>query len=338
MAKRKLSLQQRRRIAEQRAEKKLKNVVLPEDGELGPLQEGRVTANFGTQVLVQGKQTIQRCYLRANLDPVTGDTVTWREGKETGVLESIHTRLSELQRPDSYGKLRTVAANVSQLVICIAVEPEAHSSLIDRYLVAAKLHQLQPLLLLNKCELLDEQQDKLKQLISRYKHLGVDCIEVSAETGQDLSLLTDKLKEHTSIFVGQSGVGKSSLIKALLPKEKEIRIGKLSEAAAKGRHTTTHSQLYQFADGGELIDSPGIREFGLWHANASQILDAFSEIADAAQHCRFRDCKHKGEPGCAVQESLDEGKINSERYVNYQLILQQLNDVTIKTQSGIKNR
>ena len=336
MTKRKLSLQQRRRIAEQRTEKKLSKIELPEDSELGSVQSGLIIANFGTQVLVKGEHDSQRCYLRSNMDPVTGDNVQWRKGKELGVLESIDTRQSELQRPDSYGKLRTVAANVTQLVICIASEPEAHSSLIDRYLIAAHLHKLETILVLNKADLC-EPNNKAIELLHRYATLGIRQLKVSAHSKLGIDQLAEELNQHTSIFVGQSGVGKSSLIKALLP-EQDIRIGELSENVAKGKHTTTHSQLYHFTNGGRLIDSPGIREFGLWHASNEQILDGFPEIAEAAHHCRFRDCKHSSEPGCAVHQAIENKHILAERYQNYQLILQQLGDVTIKTQSGIKNR
>ena len=131
-----------------------------------------------------------------------------------------------------------------------------------------------------------------------------------------------------TIFVGQSGVGKSSLIQALLPKE-DIKIGELSEAVKKGRHTTTHASLYHFEFGGHCIDSPGIREFGLWHLTAEEVLNGFKELQSLAEHCKFRDCSHSHEPGCALLKALDEQVISEQRFKSYQQIIHSLDDVDI---------
>lgn len=340
MSKRKLSIQQRRRIAEQRAKRKAERaseslVSELDESSLSEAKPGLVIAHFGHEVLIEGNSDSQKCHLRANLEVCTGDNVLWRSGSELGVVESRDERKTEIQRPDIYGKLRTVAANVSQLLITIAKEPEPHANLIDRYLVAANIHQLKPIILVNKFDL--ESNDALENIIGTYTQLGYSLLKVSAKSDSGIEELQDALKNNTSIFVGQSGVGKSSLIKSLLPTE-EIRIGALSNAEAKGRHTTTNSQLYHFPSGGYCIDSPGIREFGLWHASENDILASFPEIAHAATRCRFRDCAHESEPGCAVKEELQNGRILQERYTSYQTILNQLDDVTIKTQAGIKNR
>ncbi len=335
MAKRRLSQQQRRRIAEQRARKKEAAAAeLPaiNDSELGELCPGRIKAHFGTQVQVEGDQQSQRCHFRANLSLATGDRVQWRPGPETGVVELIEPRVSEIQRPDIYGKMRTVAANVTRLMITVAAEPEAHGNLIDRYLVAASLHALEPTILLNKAELLDD-DSPARTLLTRYQQLGYDTLEVSAHNGQGLDALRERLKDEISIFVGQSGVGKSSLVKTLLPEE-AIRIGELSDAAAKGRHTTTHSELFDFPFGGACVDSPGIREFGLWHASEDDVLRGFPEIERAAGHCRFRDCRHQGEPGCAIIAAVDNGDVLPERFASYEQICAQLDDVTIQPTHG----
>ena len=340
MSKRKLSLQQRRRIAEQRAQKKAERAASVTANELdeqslGELQTGLVIAHFGHEVLVEGSKQSQKCHLRANLELCTGDKVMWRAGPELGVVESRDQRETEIQRPDIYGKLRTVAANVSQLLITIASEPEPHPNLIDRYLVAANIHKLKPRILINKCDL--HGGDQLKELEFDYRKLGYHTLRVSAATGDGLADLRLALNENTSIFVGQSGVGKSSLIQSLLPDE-NIRIGELSAAEAKGRHTTTNSQLYHFPSGGYCVDSPGIREFGLWHAKAKDVLAAFPEIAETAEECRFRDCSHESEPGCAVNLAVEEGRISEQRLFSYKTILNQLGDVQIKTQVGIKKK
>ena len=340
MSKRKLSLQQKRRIAEQREKRKSQRLAndrakLENEQQLGELEDGLVIAHFGHEVLVRGEQQEQKCHVRANLELCTGDRVSWRAGTELGVVESCAPRQTEIQRPDIYGKLRSVAANVSQLIITIAPQPEPHANLIDRYLVAAHIHKLQPLILLNKADL--ALPETLLSMSKQYSELGYQVLEVSASKGQGLSALSEKLCENTSIFVGQSGVGKSSIIQSLLPNE-EIRIGALSSAANKGRHTTTNSQLYHFSSGGYCIDSPGIREFGLWHASPEEVLASFPELAAQAEMCRFRDCAHRSEPGCAIRAALDEGKICAKRFASYQSILNQLGDVTIKTQSGIKQK
>ena len=122
------------------------------------------------------------------------------------------------------------------------------------------------------------------------------------------------------MFVGQSGVGKSSLINTLLPDE-ELKVGALSKATKKGRHTTTTARLYHFPAGGDLIDSPGIREFGLWHMSEEDVTYGFRELREIAGYCRFRDCKHETEPGCAILKALDEGIISEERFISYQRIL-----------------
>lgn len=334
--KRKLTLQQRRRIAEQRNSIETDTRSNHANSSLGDLRPGLIAAHYGTEVVVDDGQLQQRCFFRANLELAVGDNVQWRPSEDgLGVVESRGDRSTLIQRPDSYGALRTVGANISQMLITISPEPEPHSALIDRYLVSAEYHHIHALLLLNKCDLPGAAQ--LDELLSRYSQLGYDTLKVSAQTQAGLPELLRKLNAHTSIFVGQSGVGKSSLVQMLLPGE-NIRIGELSEAEAKGRHTTTHSQLYRFPSGGLCIDSPGIREFGLWHTQRSDVIHGFKEIFEYAQRCKFRDCSHNSEPGCAVLNAVDSGEIHPERFQSFQLILSQLDDVTIKTQDKLKKK
>ena len=336
--KRKLTLQQRRRIAEQRRDKANRPSRIDLDStELGALQNGLIAAHYGTEVLVDDDSEKHRCFFRSNLELAVGDNVLWRPNTrgESGVVESREERSSFLQRPDSYGSMRTVGANISQIIITIAPEPEPHASLIDRYLVSAEFHQLRAVILLNKSDLIGD--DRYQELLNRYLFLGYPTIKASASSGEGISELQTLLRSNTSIFVGQSGVGKSSLVKALIPDE-DIRIGELSQAETKGRHTTTHSQLYRFTTGGLCIDSPGIREFGLWHTQAEDVLLGFKEIYEHASHCKFRDCRHDGEPGCAVALALNDGSIHPERFKSYKLIINQLSDVKIKTDEGLRHR
>lgn len=338
MAKRQLNRRQSWRIekiqgerAARAAKRESRAVEALEGGDLGPEQTGLVIAHFGVQVEVEGLQDelagqIFRCHLRANLPAlVTGDQVVWRPGNQgDGVIVAQLPRDSELCRPDMRGQLKPVAANVDQIVIVFAPMPEPHANLIDRYLVAAEHAGIRPLLLLNKADLIDEQnQVALEALLKVYRQLEYPLLEVSAHQGDGMEQLKKRLDGHVSVFVGQSGVGKSSLVNGLLPGV-DTRVGALSELTGKGTHTTTTARLFHFPGGGQLIDSPGIREFGLGHVSRDDVEAGFIEFHDLLGRCRFRDCKHDREPGCALLQALDEGRIQPQRMASYRHILASL--------------
>jgi len=336
MSKRKLSRQQAWRvnkIQQERADRAAKRGAVAEQalsaGELGPEREGLVIAHYGTQVEIEIEpgQNL-RCHLRANLESlVTGDRVIWCEGDPTGVVVAQSPRHSELCRPDPYGKLKPVAANIDLIFIVIAALPEPHANLIDRYLVAAEAVGIEPVLVLNKTDLLAADatlRDKLGTLLAIYPTLGYQLLEVSSHTG-GLEPLHAALRERTSVFVGQSGVGKSSLVNKLLPGV-DLRVGGLSELTNKGTHTTTTAQLFHLPSGGSLIDSPGIREFGLWHMNRDQVEQGFREFRPYLGHCRFRDCQHQQEPGCAILNAADSGAISTGRLGSYRRIVASLEE------------
>ena len=177
------------------------------------------------------------------------------------------------------------------------------------------------MLLLNKADLLDPKRDAtLLSTVERYREIGYRLITASCKQPGGLRELKNLLDQHISAFVGQSGVGKSSLVNHLLPGT-DSRVGALSEAHAKGRHTTTTARLYHFPEGGSLIDSPGIREFALWNLEPEDVLHGFVEFRPFIGHCRFRDCKHEQEPGCALRKAVENGSIHSERFASYQQII-----------------
>ncbi len=300
--------------------------------DIGQEEKGLVISHFGQQLDIEALEgelagEIFRCHQRSNLEPlVTGDHVIWRRGEPTGIVIANLQRSSLLQRPNNFGELKPVAANIDKVVIVIAPEPQAHANLIDRYLVAAENSQLTPLLLLNKIDLLkDNRQTDLEELLERYSAINYATLKVSSKTGRGVNKLQEYLEGQTSIFVGQSGVGKSALINALLPGVNTL-VGSLSKTHDKGRHTTTSARLFHFPAGGDLIDSPGIREFGMWHMSPEEVFRGFIEFQDFTEQCKFRDCQHKQEPGCALKAAVDEGKIYSQRMQSYLQILQSLNE------------
>lgn len=338
MSKRQLTRRQSWRIekvqgerAARAAKRESKALEELEGGDLGPEQTGLVIAHFGVQVEVEALEgglsgQVLRCHLRANLPQlVTGDRVVWRAGNQgSGVIVAQLPRHSELCRPDTRNQLKPVAANVDLIVIVFAPLPHPHANLIDRYLVAAEHAGIRPLLLLNKADLIDaENASALDTLLSTYRALDYPLLEVSAHQGAGMDALRGQLDGHISVFVGQSGVGKSSLVNSLLP-GMDTRVGPLSELTGKGTHTTTTARLFHFPGGGELIDSPGIREFGLGHVSREDVEAGFIEFRNLLGHCRFRDCKHDREPGCALLTALEEGRIQPQRMASYRHILASL--------------
>lgn len=336
MAKRRLNKQQHWRIQKvqderaRRAERKERQIDQElTAGTLGEEQQGLVIAHYGQQLDVEAQEGEQkgqlvRCHARANIASlVTGDGVVWRPGAEgTGVIVARHDRRTELLRPDNYGQLKPVAANVDQILLVIAPEPEPHANLIDRYLVAAEVTGIPPILLLNKADLPQAQAPDVVALLHGYERLGYQVLRTSANRSDDrlADELGPLLRDRTSVFVGQSGVGKSSLIQKLLPQE-DIRVGALSEGQRKGTHTTTTAKLFHLPLGGQLVDSPGIREFGLWHITEDQLIDGFIDIRNLIGHCRFRNCRHQGEPGCALDEAVKKGTLSAKRRESFERIL-----------------
>ena len=308
-----------------RSDKKVPDIESELEGsELGPEQPGRVITRYGAQVDIENdEQTIYRCMLRRNLpSPVCGDRVVWQAGNDhTGVVVAVEPRQSLLERPDADNQIKPVAATINQILVVAAPPPALDIDLINSYLVAAEMTGISPVLVINKIDLLKESAlEKLKNRLKPYEDIPYNVIYASCKKAHGLDNLNKHLQDKTSILVGQSGVGKSSLIQKLLPKE-ELRIGALSESSGLGQHTTTATRLYHFPDGGELIDSPGVRSFRLGHVGRNQLTDGFIEFRPYQGQCKFSDCRHKTEPDCVIREAVKTGKISQERYDSYQRLL-----------------
>ncbi len=304
-----------------------------DETQLGAEQEVLVIAHYGSQVDVETLDATPRsvrCFLRANLEAlVTGDRVIAKlpppdSEISNGVVVAGCARRSLLSRPDSRGLLRPIAANIDVMLVTIAPAPEPFPFLVDRYLVAAHLYGIAAAIVCNKTDLLnDNNRVVLDRMLHIYRSIGYAVFSVSTQQENSLHALRQFLQNKTSVIVGQSGVGKSSLIHALLP-DTEIAIGELSAGVEKGKHTTTTARLYHLPEGGDLIDSPGIREFTLPAIPAPDLLSHFVDLQQQAQHCRFRDCQHEHEPDCAVLAAEQTGTIFPERLASYRHLLANL--------------
>lgn len=327
MARRRLTRRQRERIQkiQERRRHGLSARAAQEaetlsEGGLGPPQTGLVIANYGPAVVLEDRDgELRRCAVRQNLAMlVPGDRVVWQSsGEGEGVVTALEERRSLLSRPDYSGRLKALAANLDRVVIVVAPRPEPSEFLIDRYLVASASVGADPLLAVNKVDLLHEQGlAAITERFATYARIGCPLLFLSVRTESGLSELREHLAGHTGILVGQSGVGKSSLIKALLP-TREIRIRALSEATGRGTHTTTTTTLYHLPDGGDLIDSPGVRSFELGEPHREDLERGFPDLVPYLGRCQFSDCSHTVEPGCALREAADRGDIDPRRLQSY---------------------
>jgi len=292
--------------------------------QLGPQQHGRVIAQYGANLDIEDSQgKTWHCVSRRNLPRlVCGDNIIWQTaGQNINIVIDRLPRSSLLARPDYNNQLKPVAANVDQIFVVIAIKPGFDEDLINRYLVASQLTDIPALIIVNKADLLDKSSEKLvSQRLHNYEKIGYKTIYTSTEEQLGLNTLLPELKNKTSIFVGQSGVGKSSLINTLIP-ALDIRVGALSIASGLGKHTTTASILYRLNSEGYLIDSPGIREFGLGHIDQRQIAAGFIEFQPYLGQCKFSNCTHIVEPHCAIISALEADLISRKRYESYKRIL-----------------
>lgn len=238
-------------------------------------------------------------------------------------MESVLPRASELTRPSPRGLSEVLAANLDQLIVVCALAPPFDPNVIDRYLVAAALMDMDAMIVCNKIELASrENRTQAETLLDEFAAIPYPVVRTSAKTGEGLQRLAALAAGHTSIFVGQSGVGKSTLLNALRP-HTDAPVGELSANSGEGTHTTSASRLYKLPAGGELIDSPGVREYTPHLRRDQDPGSGYLEFLIPARDCRFRDCQHMHEPDCGVKAAVADGRISDRRYRSYCALVNQ---------------
>lgn len=281
--------------------------------------KGLVVAAFGKryQVELEDKRRISCVTRGKKTDIASGDIVEIAlTDHHEGVVESITPRKSLLYRSNAF-KSKLLAANVTQIVIVLATQPSFYEALLNRCLVAAEAAGIKVLIVLNKCDLVNpDATDKLAQ----YAQLGYQTIQLSAT--ENITPLLPLLHGEQSVMVGQSGMGKSTIINALLPHE-AARTQEFSAALDSGKHTTTATRLYHLDASSTLIDSPGLQEFGLHHISQFDLEQAFIEFRPYLGHCRFNNCRHLHEPDCAILNQLNLA-VSPNRLAQYQLLTEEL--------------
>jgi ribosome biogenesis GTPase len=309
----------RQRLAE-RAENALAALDDEEPDALGP-QAGQVVVRHGANLAVEDPQgQVHHCLARRHIGhPVCGDQVVWQATADgQGVVTAIQPRAMVLSRPDYAGRDKPLAANLTRLAVLIAPEPDPSGYLIDQYLAAAELIGVQALIVANKMDLLDAPAEAaFRARFAHYPAIGYPTLWTSLHQPETLAPLIAALANQTSILVGQSGVGKSSLVNTLLP-DQEVQIGRLSRATGLGRHTTSTATCYHLIGGGSLIDSPGVRSFRLGAIDRETLQRGFREFGPHLGHCRFTDCRHDREPDCAIRLAVATGEIAAQRLANFQ--------------------
>jgi ribosome biogenesis GTPase len=292
---------------------------------------GRVLSISSAGITVEAGDSTYLCSLRGALKKeasryknlvVVGDHVRFQplEGEEGSIL-GVEKRRTVLSRADnlSRNKEQLLAANIDQVLITVSVvDPILKPGLVDRYLIATWKGDMEPVVVVNKIELLeeDEEQQELYELfLEAYREQGLQILPVSCKTGEGLDELRKAMQGKASVFSGQSGVGKSSLINAVTGLE--LATAETVARTRKGSHTTTKAQMIPLEGGGWCIDTPGIKSFGVWDLDPDEIINYFSDLFEIREKCRYPNCRHRGEEGCVVPDAIEEGVIHPIRYASY---------------------
>jgi ribosome biogenesis GTPase len=267
--------------------------------------------------------------ITAGSEIAVGDHVQFTAGSNgTGTIVGVLPRQNRLARqsarpmPGAHAFEQVIVANIDQVVpIVAAANPPPRWNLLDRYLVTAESLELPALVCITKLDLVKDPRGsidaEIEQVVDEYRKIGYPVVLVSARTGEGLDALQEALDNRTSVFLGKSGVGKTSLLNALQP-GLGLRVNEVSQKTGKGKHTTTHMEMYPLETGGAIVDTPGVREFGLWDVDSDDLALFFPEMRPFVGRCRFGlDCQHDEEPGCAVRKAVMSGQVSPRRYQSY---------------------
>ena len=302
------------------------------------LVRGRVLGISPDGLTVQQQDAIYLCTLRGALKQLwtqsknlvtVGDFVLFeKEAGQKGSISHVEERSSVLSRKEHLRRRQQqlIAANIDQVLITVSVvSPPLKPPLVDRYIIATYKGNMEPVIVVNKIDLLSagsKEQALFELFTTTYRSLHIPVIPISASTGEGVETLKKYMRDKASVFSGQSGVGKSSLINAVTGLD--LLVGDMVEKTRKGSHTTTSAHLVPLAFGGWCIDTPGIRSFGVWDLRKEDLNDYFPEIAEIGNLCRYTNCSHSHEPGCALEEAVEEGRISPLRFDSYLKLLSEI--------------
>ncbi|MBN2727943.1 MAG: ribosome small subunit-dependent GTPase A [Bacteroidales bacterium] len=302
--------------------------------------QGKVIKSTGRWYIVQSGEDLYQCSLRGNFrlkglrttNPLAvGDNVefTLDEGDNTGLIQSVEERKNVIIRKATNlsKSSHLLAANLDlALIVVTPIFPRTSTGFIDRFLITAEAYHIPALIVLNKMDILyGELEEHVLYYDELYQAAGYEVRKVSALEGDGIDELREELRGKVTLFSGHSGVGKSALINAL-DTNRQIKTGDISHYHLKGKHTTTFAEMHPFSFGGYLIDTPGIKEFGVVDFEAWELGHWFPDFKEFIPHCKFKNCTHVGEPVCAVRKATEEGEIHPERYKNYLSILRNVED------------
>jgi len=288
-----------------------------------PTTQAQVIATYSRRMrlrLAQGAEVEARIKGK-KLKPVCGDQVTVEpiENEDDWLITGICNRDNALARPNMRGQVEVLAANVDLLIVVAATAPEPDWFILDRYLAAAENMQVDAVVVFNKTDLATGDAETTKALAD-YAQTGYPVLPCSAETGSGIEELQQVIRDQTAIIVGQSGVGKSSIINVLMGGEQQ-RTTEISSKTGEGKHTTVNSMMLDIPGGGRIIDSPGVRDYAPALDSIAAVIMGFREIEKAGHDCRFANCRHLREPGCAVKSGVENDTIDPRRYESYRRLL-----------------